>query len=343
LAILGIESLVYGVDDIPTCSRFWHDFGLIPMSRSDRESIFELPSGSRVVVRARHDCGVTEWFEGNGAKLVVWGVDTEKNLESLVAGLERDRDVRRDPDGTAFTVGDDGIPFALRVWNKRSVVSAPDLVNAPGHIQRLNQHRKWRTRARPKTLNHVVFYSPDYVGSFEFYRDRLGFRLSDHSEGFGAFARADGTHEHHSIFWLRADASFAPGRAGFMHAAFGLEDIDEVMLGANIMAERGWVSPISKGLGGLARHRISSAIYYYVDNPNGGEAEYTCDSDYLDDNWVPRVWNWKFGALMWAHERAAIFGKVDENWDMRLDPEGRSLDAHRKVRKPERERASVSA
>jgi hypothetical protein len=128
-----------------------------------------------------------------------------------------------------------------------------------------------------------------------------------------------------------------------MHAAFGVEDIDEVMLGVNIMAERGLKSPISKGLGGLARHRISSAIYYYVDNPNGGEAEYTCDSDYLDDNWVPRVWNWRFGALMWAHERAAIFGKVDENWDMRLDPEGRSPDAHRKVRKPERECASVSA
>jgi len=79
-------------------------------------------------------------------------------------------------------------------------------------------------------------------------------------------------------------------------------------------------------LGGLARHRISSAIYCYVDNPNGGEAEYTCDSDYLDDNWIPRVWNWKFGALMWAHERAEIFGKIGENWDMRLDPEGRSLE-----------------
>ena len=343
MAILGIESLVYGVDDIPTCSRFWDDFGLTPVSRSDRESVFELASGSRVIVRARHDCGVTEWFEGNGAKLVVWGVDTERSLERLVSGLTRDRDVRRDADGTAYAVGDDGIPFALRVWNKRPIVSAPDPVNAPGYIQRLNQHRKWRTRARPKTLNHVVFYSADYVGSFEFYRDRLGFRLSDHSEGLGVFARADGTHEHHSIFWLRHDAPFAPGRPGYMHAAFGVEDIDEVMLGINIMAERGWKNPVSKGLGGLARHRISSAIYCYVDNPNGGEAEYTCDSDYLDDNWIPRVWNWKFGALMWAHERAEIFGKIGENWDMRLDPEGRSLEAYRKVHKAGRERAPVGA
>ena len=343
MAILGIESLVYGVDDIPTCSRFWDDFGLTPVSRSDHECVFELASGSRVIVRARHDCGTAEWFEGNGAKLVVWGVDTDRSLETLVSGLTRDRDVRRDADGTAYAVGDDGIPFALRVWNKRPIVSAPDPVNAPGYIQRLNQHRKWRTRARPKTLNHVVFYSADYVGSFEFYRDRLGFRLSDHSEGLGVFARADGTHEHHSIFWLRHDVPFAPGRPGYMHAAFGVEDIDEVMLGVNIMAERGWKNPVSKSLGGLARHRISSAIYCYVDNPNGGEAEYTCDSDYLDDNWIPRVWNWKFGALMWAHERADIFGKIGENWDMRLDPEGRSLEAYRKVHKSGRERAPVSA
>jgi len=92
LAILGIESLVYGVDDITTCARFWDDFGLTPVSRSDHECVFELASGSRVIVRARHDCGTAEWFEGNGAKLVVWGVDTDRSLEKLVSGLTRDRD-----------------------------------------------------------------------------------------------------------------------------------------------------------------------------------------------------------------------------------------------------------
>ena len=39
-------------------------------------------------------------------------------------------------------------------------------------------------------------------------------------------------------------------------------------------------------MGGLSRHRISSAIYYYLDNPSGGEAEYPLSTrDYLDDNW----------------------------------------------------------
>lgn len=329
MAILGIESLVYGVEDIETCTRFWKDFGLAPVSRSPRESVFEVATGSRLVVRGRGDCDVADWFDGNGVKLVIWGVDTRENLEELVANVRRDREVRRDPDGTAYAVANDGIPFGLRVWNKRSVVSAPDEVNAPGNIKRLNQHRKWRLRALPKTLSHVVFFSKDYVASYEFYRDRLGFRLSDHSEGLGAFARADGTHEHHSIFWLNADVPFGPGKASFMHAAFGLEDIDEVMLGANIMAQRGWLGEGGHKLGGLSRHRISSAIYYYVRNPNGGEAEYTCDTDYLDDNWIPRVWNWKFGAVLWAHDRPEMFGPLEAGWEVRLDPEGRSLDPFR--------------
>ena len=36
MAILGIEALVYGVDDLDRCSRFWEDFGLTPVSRTAR-------------------------------------------------------------------------------------------------------------------------------------------------------------------------------------------------------------------------------------------------------------------------------------------------------------------
>ena len=333
MAILGIESLVYGVDDLATSTRFWTDFGLAPLASSARESVFEVATGSRVVVRQRDDCGVPDWFEGNGVKLVVWGVDTAENLEALVAGLSRDREVRRDPDGSAFAVADDGIPFGLRVWRKRSVVSQPDPVNAPGNIQRLNLHRKWRRRALPKTISHVVFYTPDYVGAYEFYRDRLGFRLIDHSEGLGVFCRADGTYEHHTIFFLNADKLAAPRKPMFMHAAYGLEDIDELMLGANLMQTKGWVNHGPNSATGLSRHRISSAMYYYLDSPSGGEGEYTCDTDYLDDNWIPRVWNWKFGAVLWAHHWPEMFGPVGGDGGVRLDPEGASLEAFR-VRKP---------
>jgi catechol 2,3-dioxygenase-like lactoylglutathione lyase family enzyme len=331
MAILGVAEIVFGVDDFEKCGRFWSDFGLARVHADDEHQVFEVASGSRVTVRRRADTALpSQYFEWPGIRETIWGVDTQASLEKLVADLSLDRKVRRDHDGGAHFLADDGQPLGVRVWDKRQVVSQPDPVNAPGHIARLNQHRKWRKRAYPKTINHVVFFSDDYVSSFEFYRDRLGFRLTDHSKGLGVFARADGTNEHHSIFWVNTALPMTPGKPGYMHTAFGLEDIDEVMLGANYMAKQGWSNSSQNSSGGLSRHRISSAIYYYIDNPNGGEAEYHCDTDYLDDNWVPRAWDWKFGALLWAHKTPPFFDTTNENWDMSFDPKGKSLEEFRR-------------
>ena len=327
MAILGIESVIFGVEDLERCTRFWDDFGLVTVARTADESVFEVASGSKVVVRRKDDRRLPRaYYEGSGVRETIWGVDTPEALEKLVAGLSRDRDVRRDADGTAYFQADDGMPLGLRVWQKRPVVSVPDRVNSPGRIERLNQNRQWRTRARPKTINHVVFFAADYVRSFEFFRDRLGFRYSDHSRGVGVFARADGTNEHHSIFWVNCKLPVAPGnKPGYMHMAFGVDDIDELMLGANIMERRGWQNTSHNSSGGLSRHRISSALYYYVDCPAGGEAEYHADTDYLDDNWVPRSWDFKFGSLLWAHRVPAIFQTDRVSWDVKLDPDGASL------------------
>ena len=331
MAILGIESLIYGVDDLESCSRFWNDFGLTQVEGGATESVFELPSGSKVVNRRRGDPRLAGAFADRpGVHETILGVDTAEALAALTRDLSRDRDVQRDADGTAHFLADDGMPFGLRVWNKRPVVSIADRVNTPGRIERLNQHRQWRVRARPKTINHVVFFVEDYVASLDFLRRRLGFRYSDHSRGVGVFARADGTYEHHTLFLLDCKLPVAPGKPGFMHAAFGVDDIDEVMLGANIMEKRGWHNTSRNSSGGISRHRISSAIYYYVDCPAGGEAEYHADTDYLDDNWIPRVWDFKFGSLLWAHKVPPMFAGDNIPWDVQLDPEGASLEALRK-------------
>ena len=336
MAIVGVESVVFAVDHLDLCTRFWDDFGLVPVARTEAECVFEVASGSKVICRRRDDPRLPRlqpsWYDGLGIRETVWGVDTAEAFEALVEDLSRDRQVQQDPDGTAHFYADDGMPLALRVFHKRPVTSVPDRVNSPGRIERLNQHRQWRTRARPKTINHVVFFSDDYVASFDFFRNRLGFRYSDHSRGVGVFARANGTHEHHSIFWVNSRLPVAPGnKPGFMHVAFGVDDVDELMLGANIMERRGWKNTSHNSSGGLSRHRISSALYYYVDCPAGGEAEYHADTDYLDDNWVPRSWDFKFGSLMWATRVPPIFQGDDIPWDMKLDPDGASLEERRRA------------
>jgi catechol-2,3-dioxygenase len=333
MAILGVESAIFGVDDIALCTKFWTDFGLTPLAESATEAVFEVASGSKVVVRHRNDPSLpAAYADKPGVRETIWGVDTAESLERLLADLGRDRPITRDADGTAHFLADDGMPLGLRVWAKRAVVSQPDPVNAPGNIQRLNLHRKWRQRAIPKTINHVVFFVKDYVASLEFFIHRLGFRYTDHSRGAGAFARADGTNEHHSIFFVSCALPMAPDEPGFMHMAFGLEDIDELMLGVNQMELKGWKNQGLNTLGGLSRHRISSAIYYYFDNPGGGEAEYHADTDYLDDNWVPRVWDWKFGSLLWATYTPSFWRGANIEWDMKFDKDRASLEAFRGVR-----------
>jgi len=335
MSILGVESAIFGVADLDENRRFWTDFGLPLLFSNEEEAVFELASGSKVVLYRHGDPRLPspDPFPGDGLKETVWGVDSPETLARMERSLSREVDVTRDAGDVVRCVCPDGQPIALRVWNKKQVVSEISPVNTPGSHPRFNQHRIWRQRAIPKTINHVVFYSTDYVGSFEFYERHLEFRYADHSKGVGIFARAAGAFEHHSIFWVNCDLPIAPDHFKFMHIAFGCDDIDEVMLGANIMEAKGWKNRSMNSSGGISRHRISSAIYYYCDIPGeAGEAEYHADTDYLDDNWVPRAWDFRFGSLLWSNNAPAIFRGDGIPWDMSFDSDRASFDPYRKNR-----------
>ena len=327
MAILGVERVIFGVEDLATCTKFWTDFGLTPLHADDTQSVFEVESGSRVIVKKIDDPSLPPAnFKGSGVRETTFGVDTAEALERLVAGLGRE--VRRGSDGAAHFLDIDGNAMALRVWAKRPVLCRPDAVNAPDAIVRLNQPRKWYLRARPRTINHIVYYSDDYVRSYEWYRDRLGFKMTDHAKRNGIFARADGTYEHHTMFWLTTNHPGTKGKIGFNHMAFGLTDIDEMMCGANFMSDQGW-SNQRPYAAALNRHRISSAMYYYFPNPCGGDAEYHADTDYHDDSWVPRVWEMKMGAAIWQSVTAGFDGGDAMSWDVAYDYGEKSLEAWR--------------
>lgn len=291
MAIIGVERLVYAVDDLDRSARFFEDFGLRREAVSADRADFSLPEGSRVVLMPQGHAALPAGsrVSGPGVHEVVWGVDSQTALDKLVEGLRADIELTTGEDGIVRFVAPFGVPMGLRVFAKTPVISAPDPVNAPGHVRRLNQHRKWRRQARPKVIQHVVFAVPDFDTAYRFMIDRLNFRLTDHQLGFGMYLRADGAHNHHNFLLLNAKAPLPDmdGTLKFHHANFGVEDIDEIMIGANNMVRRGW----EESHLGLGRHRIDSALFYYLPCPAGGEAEYGADSDYVDDNWVPREWD----------------------------------------------------
>lgn len=290
MTILGIDTLAYGVDDVAACTRFFLDFGLQLELGSCGLSVFTLAEGSRVEIRHSTDATLpTSLISGQGVKEVVWGVDGHKELDRLTRRVERHLEVRRTADTAVHFVPEFGIPMALRVFQKKPVVYAPDPLNAPGYVNRLNQHRKWRRRAQPKILQHVGFQLVDYQLAGEFMEDCLEFRLTDIQDNFALYLRASGTNNHHNLALVNAALPmFDADRATrFHHANFGVEDIDEIMIGVNRMLRKGW-QPSEIGLG---RHRVDSALFYYFPCPTGGEAEYGADADCVDDNWVPRHWS----------------------------------------------------
>lgn len=316
MPIGGIESVVYGVEDLEASARFYDDFGLKAIKRGKDEVIYRLEEDSRVILRPIGDPSLpAHHYQGSGVRETFFGVDTREELDAYAERVGTDREVRRSEDGNRIHfVTDGGMPVGLRVWTRRRVLYSPDPVNAPDNVQRLNQHRRWRVRAAPKTINHVVWRVKDMNECMLFFRDRLDFRVSDYQVNSGIFVRPEGANQHHTVYFQRWDM-LPPFDVGFDHICYGVEDIDEIFAGWNYMERRGYRNP----LGGPGRHRIASALYCYFDAPCGGMAEYGADTDYLDDNWIPRVWEGRFGAFMWTN-RVLPFLPEEVEWEVKFDP-----------------------
>jgi catechol 2,3-dioxygenase-like lactoylglutathione lyase family enzyme len=307
MSILGVQTIAYGVDDLDACTKFYDDFGVPLAGRDERGADFELPEGSRILLRRADDPSLPPRFaDGPGAREVIWGVDSPASLEEIGRELARDRDLARAADGTLRTRDDLGIPIGFRVWARVPPAKDTAPENGLGDIRRWNAHRKWYERARPKLIHHVVFGTPDIDAGVAFYTRRLGFRISDVSRGLGVFMRCDGRNDHHNLFLLKMP------KLGWNHASFGVENIDELMTGANHMQRCGWPSDV-----GIGRHRISSTLFYYMPNPAGGRSEYSADTDYLTDEWQPRLWEPMFGNWHWVGKIPDAF-RTAPAWDVRV-------------------------
>lgn len=305
MAITGIRRLVFLVDDLDTTSRFFADYGLTPRGATADSACFEVANGAQVLLlrRGHPDLPAGSAQTGIGVFECVWSVDSQDALDVLVADLGRDHDLTVDAQGVVHFITPFGQAIGLQVWQPRAVFGAPSPANTPGHIGRLNQPRKWLARATPKRIHHCVWTFPDVQEALDYYRDRLGFRLTDVQKGFGVYIRADGAYEHHNVFLANARAPM-PGFDGtlkFHHANFEVEDIDEMMVGKNVLDRKGYRFDAESW--GLGRHRLTSAAFLYLRVPElGGEMEYGADCDCVDDSWKVRVWDGAFGTLIFMHD-----------------------------------------
>jgi catechol 2,3-dioxygenase-like lactoylglutathione lyase family enzyme len=319
--ITGIAEVIYGVDDLAECTAFFTDFGLRPLESSDTHSVFEVLNGSKVTLYTLGDARIpASQLTGQGVHECIWAVSEQAEFDALIADLRTDHEVCVDDSGVAHLVTDYGQAVGIKVFKHRPLTCSPSPTNAPGIINRMNTPRKWPTRAIPKTISHCVWAFEDVDQALHFYRNRLGFKVTDLQTGVGVYVRGGRSTNHHNVMIANA---FSPafgmgGKFGFHHANFGCEDMDEIMAGKNYLERQGRET----GAWGLGRHRVSSELFLYMPSPAGGEVEYGADCDQVDEHWRPRVWAANFAAFTYMHNMPEFILADEPEWDVRYAQPG---------------------
>lgn len=280
MSLIGIEKLVFGVDDLDLCKKFWRDFGLTEVEDSTEHAIFACASNAKVEVRDTNDPVLPPpVIDGPGVREIVWAADSLKSVADIANELSKDRDVQVDDDGTVHAIGPEGLGIGFQKTKRVPLEDAGTKYNAPWKEERFDQPAKFYECATPQHLAHAVFYINDLEGTPKFYQERLGFKLTDAYTDRGCFLRCDAAVDHHNLFLI-----YMPPNKGFHHTAFEVRDIHEVFGGGLRMNELGWKTHLGPG-----RHNVTSAYYWYFRNPSGGAAEYGFDTDRVTDAWVPRT------------------------------------------------------
>ncbi|MEM9403824.1 MAG: VOC family protein [Pseudomonadota bacterium] len=143
--------------------------------------------------------------------------------------------------------------------------------------------------AHAKRLGHVVLFVHDFRTSEAWYKERFGFVtsddiwLNDETNVVGAFMRCDRGSiptDHHTVFLLTAPEWATPGN--LQHAAFEVNDWDDVMLGHDYLAEREYTPQW-----GVGKHILGSQVFDYWRDPYGHVLEHFSDGDLFDASHPP--------------------------------------------------------
>jgi catechol 2,3-dioxygenase-like lactoylglutathione lyase family enzyme len=281
MGIQRIESATYSIDDLDECIRFFDDFGLFLVERTDEHAVFETLTGQTLHLDTDPGPLLPPAVE-NGPTLreVVWGVDTPQELERLVAAAGKDREVRRSADGVHHTVDESGFGVGLTLARPRPAPVTPRPANALGSVERWNTALEPLGRAFPLRMCHVALNirKEGRQDAVAFYTDRLGFRPTDVVEPMGVFMQAPGDDDQHTMLLCHR-----PDRAGINHIAYEVPGFDDVIEGGNYMIDKGW-----REARRLGRHTVGSNVFRFVHAPCGGRVEYAADMDRVDDSYETR-------------------------------------------------------
>ena len=267
-----LTRLVLGVPDIDATAVFYRDLGLEEVGPARFASA---DGGEQLALVEAPHRRVVE---------IGLGVDAPDDLDRLDRQLGTIGAAAK-RDGGELVSADPGTGAGVRIGVAPRIVPEPAPrapTNAPGRAERTNARAaaiELEPPVRPSKLAHVVLVSPDAEATRRFFLEGLGFKLSDRVGDVISFLRC--STDHHNV-------AVQAGPASFMHhAAWELADAAEIGRGAQRMVE---ADPV-RHIWGLGRHYIGSNFFWYLRDPAGNFAEYTCDVDVIpdDEKWEPGV------------------------------------------------------
>ncbi|MFI6895613.1 VOC family protein [Streptomyces sp. NPDC050256] len=282
MGIQRIESVTYGVEVLEESVRFFEDFGLFLVERTDEHAVFETLAGQTVHLDTCPGPLLPPPVEdGPTLREVVWGVDTADELERIVDAVRADRAVQSTPDGIHRTVDMTGFGVGLTLARPRPLPDGARTANVSGAVTRWNAPLETVGQVRPLRMCHVALNiaKEGREEAVAFYTGLLGFRPTDVVEPMGVFMQAPGDDDQHTFLLCHR-----PDRAGINHIAYEVPGFDDVVEGGNHMIERGWREARK-----LGRHTIGSNVFRFLHAPCGGRVEYACDMDRVDDTFETRV------------------------------------------------------
>jgi len=278
LGYLGLETA-----DLPAWTRFGCDILGLTAARHATEEVCHLKMDDRphrISVRP----GTKDRLSYTG-----WGVRDAPTLDALCESLLKD--------GVEVTAASEQELADRRVqqmvWVEDPSGFRVELFHSPIH-----DHQRFvspvgveRFVTGDMGLGHIVLLSDQYEASFEFYTQKLGFRLSDSMVLDGRplrFLRCNA--RHHSL-------ALAPHHSSRLaHLMLETPTIDEV----GYCIERCQQNDVEIAMT-LGRHTNDKMLSFYMRAPRGYEVEYGCDGLRVDEGeWTTQEIT---AVSFWGHRR----------------------------------------
>ncbi len=283
IKVIDIMYVRFRAPDLETMKNFLLGFGLLESAATD-EALYMRGYGSDFC------CHITEKGEAEFVGLAL-EAGSEKDLHDLAASENLKVEERAEPGGGKRVALRDPDGFLVEVVHGIKKLPEQDIAiasrhNMDGHYGRFNERiAKHQGPSHVRRLGHCVLGVKDYQKSGAWYRARFGLLVSDEvflvdeNDVIGAFMRCDRGDmpvDHHTIFLAGL------GESKFNHAAFEVENIDDLMRGRaaleEINAQKVW---------GVGRHILGSQVFDYWRDPWGHMIEHWTDGDLFDASKAP--------------------------------------------------------